>query len=150
MFTNYFDKYVVIQMSILLAILLSTPFLRIKLFVMLIIGMILLVIGFVIVITSGVQLGISLTPVVAPKKNAKLVTAGIYSIVRHPMYLGVITLAIGWSLFWGSILSLLFSLILIVFLHFKIKEEEILLSKKYPEYNNYKSRVNKKIIPFIY
>ncbi len=150
MSSNYLDRYVVIQVCIALAILISTPFARHSIFIIQTIGAILLMIGTVFLIISGKNLGFALTPVVTPKENAQLVTSGMYRLVRHPIYTGVILLAIGWSLFWCSLLSFLFSLMLIVFFDFKTKKEEFLLSQKFLEYANYKKQVKKKMIPFIY
>ncbi|MCW8397868.1 isoprenylcysteine carboxylmethyltransferase family protein [Legionella sp. PATHC038] len=148
--TQYLDKYVVTQMVIGLVILLLTPFMYVHSLILQIIGSVFFIIGLLILIIAAKQLGSALTPVVTPKENTQLVTSGIYGIVRHPIYTGVITMAIGWSVFWGALLSFITSLILIIFFDFKAKKEEILLSKKYSEYEQYKSKVKIKIIPFIY
>lgn len=150
MITKYLDKYVATQAGISLAILMLTPFARLHSFVLQAAGFLLFIIGFLIFIIAVKQLGVAFTPVVTPVKNAQLVTSGIYGIVRHPIYTGLITLAIGWSIFWGSPFSFITSFGLIIFFHFKTKKEETLLSKKYPEYTKYKAKVKNKIIPFIY
>ena len=116
MFSKYLDKYVVIQTAIISAIFLSALITHTNTSVIVkVIGLCFLSAGVVILAISIKNLGSSLTPVVAPKQNSQLVTSGIYGIVRHPMYSGVIFLAIGWSLFSGSLLSLLFSILLIIF-----------------------------------
>lgn len=148
--TNYFDRYVITQAVILFAIVLAALFTRQTHLYMQIIGVILTIIGAGILIIAMKNLGDSLAAVVSPKKEAHLVTSGMYGIVRHPIYTGIILLAIGWSIFWGSILSLLFSIILMVFFDIKSRKEEQLLIEKYPDYTQYKMRVRKKMIPFIY
>ncbi|RUR28738.1 methyltransferase family protein [Legionella qingyii] len=150
MVAKYLDKYVTIQACIGTAILVLTPFARFPIWVLQIIGPVLFIIGLWVLIIAIKQLGVAFTPVVTPIDNAQLVTSGIYSIIRHPIYAGIILMAVGWCLFWGSILSIIASLALIIFFHFKAKKEEALLSKKYPEYAKYVSTVKKKIIPFIY
>lgn len=151
MFTKYLDKYVAIQIIIILAILLSTPYARINLQMAgLVIGAALLGAGACIIAIASRQLGGSLSPSVSPTQDGKLITTGIYSIVRHPMYSGVIIMAIGWSILWGSLLSLVFSIVLAVFFTFKAKKEEKLLSEKYRDYAAYQAQVKKKIIPYIY
>lgn len=150
MLSSHWDKYVSIQASIVFAILISTPFTRHPIFVIQVLGAVLFIMGFVISIISAINLGSAFTTAVTPKEKTQLAVTGIYSIVRHPIYSGVILLSIGWSLFWGSILSFLFSLIFIIFFDFKAKKEERLLSKKYEKYADYKKRVKKKLIPFIY
>ncbi|MCE0723269.1 methyltransferase family protein [Legionella resiliens] len=144
------DKYVAIQAGISLVILVLTPFARFHSLALQTIGFLLFIIGFLIFILAVKQLGVAFTPVVTPIENARLVTSGIYGMVRHPIYTGLISLAIGWSVFWGSPLSFIASLGLIIFFHFKSNKEETLLSKKYPEYAQYKTKVKRKIIPFIY
>lgn len=151
MLTKYIDTYVVLQLLLIFAILLSPPFLRIELSIIGYgLGMIFMIAGIWLLILSVKQLGKALTPAVTPKKESELVTTGIYRVVRHPMYFAVIIFAIGWSIFWGSLLALSFTLLLIVFFAVKASKEEELLKKKYPEYSDYQTQVNKKIIPFIY
>lgn len=149
--SKYIDQYVVIQFIILLAIFLSTPYLRINQSVIgYVIGGLFMIVGICILIVSIKQLGKALTPSITPKDNAQLVTTGIYHLVRHPMYFGGLTLFVGWSIFWGSLLALLFTIFLAVFFAFKASKEETLLKIQYKEYDDYQAHVTKKIIPFIY
>lgn len=148
---KHFDIYVVVQLIIMAVILLSVPYAHINLPTeVFVISLILIFAGAMIIGIAFKQLGTSLTPSVRPVQNGKLITTGIYSIVRHPMYSGVIMLALGWSLGWGSLLSFTFSIVLAVFFAFKAQKEEKLLNEKYPEYTDYKVHVKKKIIPYIY
>lgn len=83
-----------------------------------------------------------------PKQQGELVMSGIYRLVRHPMYLAVLLCAIGASLAyredWKWYLSALLMLLLIA----KIRREEKLLLKRYPDYAAYRAKV-KSIIPFL-
>ena len=77
-----------------------------------------------------------------------LVTGGIYSICRNPMYLGNILLIFGFGIFANSLLFtvLFFPLFLIVY-YAIIKAEETFLTDKFgEEYTRYKANV-KSIIP---
>lgn len=144
------DKWLLWQMIVCTAILISTPFTHIDLPMwMNMIGSLLFVFGLFVMIVAVFYLGSNLTPFVRPKERGQLVVSGIYSIVRHPMYLGGILLTWGWSIYWNSWLAMIFSFILIFILDRKASEEEKWLTKKYPEYLSYKARV-KKIIPFFY
>lgn len=146
-----FDKYVVVQCIILLAILIATPYSQVNFHALgLVTGLILCAIGVWMTVLGVRQLGPALTPAVTPVPEGRLVTTGVYSIVRHPLYFSMILMAIGWSLFWGSLLALVFSVVLAVFFAFKASVEEKLLSEKYAEYAEYKARVINKIIPYIY
>ncbi|HWQ21086.1 MAG TPA: isoprenylcysteine carboxylmethyltransferase family protein, partial [Methanotrichaceae archaeon] len=84
------------------------------------------------------------------KKGHELITNGIYGVVRHPIYTGMLLMALGTLLLTGAIGSLLFFLIMLAFMLFKIKEEEELMTKHFPEeYPVYKRHV-KALIPFIW
>ena len=52
------------------------------------------------------DLGRNLTPVPRPRTDAQLVETGIYSLVRHPIYGGIIVTAFGWALVATSLLTL--------------------------------------------
>ncbi|MFX1417772.1 MAG: methyltransferase family protein [Promethearchaeota archaeon] len=115
------------------------------------IGIIFLVIGGIIMIISRIQLGKYGTPVVHTGEGHKLVTKGLYKIVRHPMYFGAIFMMLGPYLAFRSIILLIGMTILYFFL-LKIRiqfEEETLIGTFGEEYTNYKRRT-KKLIPFIY
>ncbi len=69
-----------------------------------------------------------------------LVTRGIYSKIRHPMYLGQLLMAVGLPVFAEGLVTLCLSIVWITQLIFwKLLEERQLL-EKYPEYQNYKKR----------
>ncbi|MEW6684745.1 MAG: isoprenylcysteine carboxylmethyltransferase family protein [Candidatus Edwardsbacteria bacterium] len=75
--------------------------------------------------------------------TTKLVTTGVYSIVRHPQYLGLNISFVGWSLIWGAIYC--FYLIpVIIFLNWlqAFLEEKCILVKEFgDEYKEYKKKV---------
>jgi protein-S-isoprenylcysteine O-methyltransferase Ste14 len=98
---------------------------------------------------SLLDLGRNLTPLPHPRNDGQLVQTGIYSIVRHPLYSGLISLALayaGWQMSW---LHLLGSIGLFLFFDAKARKEEAWLMTKFPEYTNYCLTV-KKLIPKIY
>lgn len=151
MITRHLDKYVAVQAVIIAALLLSTPYARIDLpKSVVVLGFVSLVSGICIMVIALRKLGAALTPAVSPLQEGTLITSGIYSIVRHPVYFGVTVSAIGWSVMWGSFLAFAISILLFIFFAFKSHQEEILLAKKYPEYARYKMQVSKKILPYIY
>jgi protein-S-isoprenylcysteine O-methyltransferase Ste14 len=73
-----------------------------------------------------------------------LVTGGIYSVCRNPMYLGNILLLLGFGIFANSQLFLLLFFPLFVFFYFAImKAEEAFLYNKFGEkFEAYRVRVN--------
>ncbi len=151
MSSKYVDKFVVLQFLIIGAIAIAAPFTHFGLqnwerYL----GVILIIMGAVLMIISIMRLGISFTPAVKPIEEGHLVTEGIYSHVRHPIYGSLIFLVFGWSIFWSSLIGVLFSITLMYFLEIKSDLEEKMLSEKYPEYVEYKERVKHKFIPFVY
>ncbi|MFN8421491.1 MAG: isoprenylcysteine carboxylmethyltransferase family protein [Anaerolineae bacterium] len=114
-----------------------------------VLGILIGAVGALFGLVSALNLGSNLTVFPRPLENGKLVEHGIYGVVRHPMYCGVILLALGWSLLWANVPALILSLGLVIFFDRKAAQEEIWLAQKYSDYPGYKRRV-RKLIPFIY
>jgi protein-S-isoprenylcysteine O-methyltransferase Ste14 len=70
--------------------------------------------------------------------DGDLITTGIYSKTRHPMYLGFILWLIGFPLFFGAPFALLIGLLFIMNILFWRQLEEIELEKRFPSYSEYK------------
>jgi protein-S-isoprenylcysteine O-methyltransferase Ste14 len=94
-------------------------------------------------------LGPSLSPFPKPVDNGQLVTTGIYGIVRHPIYTGLIIGAIGWALLTAALLGLVLAIVLFLFFDVKSRREERWLAQKYAGYGAYRERV-RKLIPWLY
>jgi len=73
-------------------------------------------------------------------RTNKLVTTGIYSVSRNPQYVGFILVIIGWLVGWPTLLTVIFTPILIfVYVRLcKVEEKEIL---GHPGYKRYRKRV---------
>ena len=100
-------------------------------------------IGFALLILSFANLGKSLTANPVPLDKAELKTNGAYSIVRHPIYLALILVAIALTLKSASLVSVVALLALVVLLDFKARFEEKLLMKKFANYKNYAQKVGR-------
>ncbi len=114
-----------------------------------IIGLVIGAIGLVLVAIAGRGLGHSFSVFPKPIKSGKFVNSGIYGLVRHPMYAGVILAALGWALFRTSLIALVLVLVLIIFFDRKAAKEEDWLAQQYPDYAEYRKRT-RKLIPFLY
>jgi protein-S-isoprenylcysteine O-methyltransferase Ste14 len=98
---------------------------------------------------SLLDLGQNLTPLPHPRDDGQLVQTGIYGMVRHPLYSGVISLALsyaGWQMSWVHLVG---SIGLFLFFNAKASKEEVWLTAKFPEYTSYCLTV-KKLIPGVY
>jgi protein-S-isoprenylcysteine O-methyltransferase Ste14 len=103
------------------------------------IGFIIGAIGVVILITGIMTLGKNFTTSINPKS---LVTYGIYSKIRHPIFIGVILVYLGIELIFQSIYGLLLVIfVLIPFYIYSAIEEEKMLSKIFKDkYTAYKKK----------
>jgi len=83
-----------------------------------------------------------------PAPGMRLHTSGIYSIIRHPIYLSEVLWPIGWSLMWNSSYGLaLTPLWWIAFTLHALVEEEQLERVLGSEYAEYKKEVRARIFP---
>ena len=73
-------------------------------------------------------------------------TGGVYRLVRHPIYGGVILIALGSSLVWSP-LALLPTALLVVLFELKSRREESLLLERFPGYETYRRRVRWRFVP---
>jgi protein-S-isoprenylcysteine O-methyltransferase Ste14 len=99
------------------------------------------VLGGVFGIAGVAVLGRNRTPFPQPQLNSELVQRGIYSRVRHPLYVSVMLMALGWAVIWQSWPALIVALSLIPFFHAKARREEHWLGEKFPDYADYIHRV---------
>ena len=113
------------------------------------IGQILFYSGIVIAIWAAILLGPNLTPLPKPKPSGQLIQTGLYKLVRHPIYFGVILVSFGWSGIEQTIYTLVLAFIVLIFFDLKSRQEERWLTQKFSEYAEYKM-TTKKLIPFVY
>ena len=91
----------------------------------------------------------NLTAVPRPVEGGRLVDTGVYGLVRHPIYTGIILAAVGWGLVTASPPALVVALGLGVFFDLKSRREEAWLLAAYPAYADYRRRV-RKLVPLVY
>jgi len=70
--------------------------------------------------------------------DGDLITKGIYSKIRHPMYFGFICWLIGFPIIFGALFSFFLSLIFVFNVLLWRSLEEIELEKRFPAYQDYK------------
>lgn len=114
----------------------------------LLLGLVLVAGGLVLAVRGLLDLGTALTPLPHPREGAALVETGVYGLVRHPIYGGLILGAVGWALIQASLAALALSAVLAAFFSLKSRREEAWLETRYPGYAAYRSRT-KRFIPWI-
>jgi protein-S-isoprenylcysteine O-methyltransferase Ste14 len=98
---------------------------------------------------AGRALGSALSPFIAPREGAPLVTAGLYRHVRHPIYLGEAMIAVGAPLAIGCRWVLALSAAALALLALRTAFEEKALSRTFPDYARY-AAATKRLVPFLY
>lgn len=96
------------------------------------------------------SLGTALTPSPLPKPGSGLVTEGPYGLARHPIYGGLVLLAIGAALLANSLVALVPSLLLVLLFLAKSRYEEGHLRMRHPGYRAYMERVPHRLIPYVF
>jgi protein-S-isoprenylcysteine O-methyltransferase Ste14 len=95
-------------------------------------------------------LGKRFSGLVAIQADHTLVTSGVYGLIRHPSYLGLLINSLGWSLAFRSRVGVILTMLLIPPLLARIDAEENLLHSQFgDEYNAYRSHTWR-LIPGIY
>ena len=102
-----------------------------------------------IMVIAAINLGKNLTPLPCPKDDAELVQTGLYRFVRHPIYFGVLLVALAWLFIFPGIYVLAYAIGLFFLFDLKARREEIWLVERFPAYRAYQAKV-KKLIPAIY
>ncbi|MDI3527402.1 MAG: hypothetical protein PWR03_1585 [Tenuifilum sp.] len=115
------------------------------------VGLLLIIVGAIIRWLSIFQLKQYFTVNVAVASNHQLKTDGLYGYVRHPSYLGLLLIMIGFALAMNTISSFLIisvSMLLAVLYRIRV-EEQALKSEFKEEYESYSKKV-KMLIPWIW
>lgn len=106
-----------------------------------IVGTVMLAIGLALLFAGFMGLGKSLTANPVPNQDGVLVTKGIYSIVRHPIYVGLLGITLGLVVSSGVWAQIIVWIALAVLLVYKMRWEEVLLTAKYKGYAEYMTKV---------
>jgi protein-S-isoprenylcysteine O-methyltransferase Ste14 len=95
-------------------------------------------------------LGNRFSGLVAIQPGHTLVTSGVYGVIRHPSYLGLLVNSLGWALAFRSGVGLMLTALIIPPLLARIRAEERLLRTQFgAEYDAYRARTSR-LIPGLY
>lgn len=115
-----------------------------------VISVILAVIGLIVLLWARINLGRNWSGRVVLKENHQLITTGLYSLVRHPIYSGFLLLGLATALNYGTLLPFVGVALLMIAISIRIRAEEALMTQQFPnEYPQYMKRT-KRIIPWIW
>jgi len=114
------------------------------------VGVALYTLGCAVRIWPVFVLGKRFSGLVAIQQDHKLVTDGVYSVIRNPSYLGLLILMIGMSLVFRSGVGLILATSSLIALVPRMNSEEALLSSQFgAEYEAYRGRTWR-LVPFLY
>lgn len=88
--------------------------------------------------------------VIEIQEGQKVIDNGLYSVVRHPMYLATSILYSSSAIVLGSFYALIPAMIIIILLAVRILNEEIVLKNSLPGYEEYMKKVRYRLIPSIW
>ncbi len=84
------------------------------------------------------------------EKEQKVISTGPYAIIRHPMYLGMVIMALFMPLALGSYFSLIPIALIIPITVYRLKNEEKILLKELKGYEEYCRKTRFRLIPYIW
>jgi protein-S-isoprenylcysteine O-methyltransferase Ste14 len=84
------------------------------------------------------------------ERGHRVVSTGVYGVVRHPMYLAAVLMFVGAPLLTGSAVALITGALLTLLLAIRIVNEERLLTIDLRGYEEYRHRVRYRLVPFIW
>lgn len=96
--------------------------------------------GTAVLVIGLVNLGRSLTALPTPVPHGELRTGGLYRLVRHPIYSGIVALASGSAVRSGNVAALGLTAALAAWFWMKARWEERRLARRYDGYAAYCAR----------
>lgn len=97
-------------------------------------------IGVVVMIVAAAGLGRGLTAAPLPNAHARLRTGGLYRLVRHPIYSGLLLFVVAHTVRAASWLQVALCVALVAVIAVKARWEEARLSERFPGYAAYAAR----------
>lgn len=91
-----------------------------------------------------------LSRTISVQEGQKVVDTGLYGIVRHPMYAVTLVLFLSMPLVLGSLPALVIFLAYPALIVKRLKNEEEVLLKELPGYEEYMKKVKYRLIPFVW
>jgi protein-S-isoprenylcysteine O-methyltransferase Ste14 len=113
------------------------------------VGDVLVAVGMGVVMLVAIQNSYA-AATVRVEAGQKLVSTGLYGLVRHPMYTGNVITMVGIALALGSYWGLVFVVPGLIVLALRIRDEEKLLQEKLDGYREYTQKVRYRLVPHMW
>lgn len=91
-----------------------------------------------------------LSRTVKVEEGQKVVDTGLYGVVRHPMYMATMLLFLMIPIILGSWYALIIFAVYPAIIIVRLKDEEALLTRELPGYDDYKEKVKYRLFPYIW
>lgn len=91
-----------------------------------------------------------LSRTIGVQQGQKVITTGLYGVVRHPMYSATLLLFMSMPLVLGSVYGFVVLLVYPFLIAKRIRSEEAFLEKELPGYREYKQKVKYRLIPYVW
>jgi protein-S-isoprenylcysteine O-methyltransferase Ste14 len=114
-----------------------------------VVGNLLVAIGLGLTVLVVIQNSYASTTVQV-EAGQKVVSTGLYGVVRHPMYTANVIILVGLPLALGSYWALVFVVPGVGVLASRIRDEERLLREELPGYREYTTTVRHRLVPFVW
>ena len=80
----------------------------------------------------------------------KVISTGLYGLVRHPMYVGVLIMMVGIPLALDSLWGLIIIIPGVIVLIIRILDEEKMLKQELDGYSEYTQKVHYRLVPYVW
>lgn len=116
-----------------------------------IIGCIFLIPAFYLLIRATIENSYLSTVVrIQSDRKQKVISTGVYCVIRHPQYLGIVMTIISGPLLLGSIIGLIIGICIVVIIIVRINGEEKMLVEELEGYVEYRKKVKYRLLPLIW
>ncbi|HZN78360.1 MAG TPA: isoprenylcysteine carboxylmethyltransferase family protein [Mycobacterium sp.] len=114
-----------------------------------VVGDVLVAVGLGIAMLTTIQNGYASANITV-ESGQQVMSTGLYSVVRHPMYLGNVVLMVGIPLALGSYWGLVFVIPGVAILALRILDEEKVLTQELAGYPDYTNKVHYRLMPGVW